>query len=232
MIKIRKSDERGHFNHGWLNTHHTFSLSDYYDPKHMGFRSLRVINEDIIQAKEGFDTHSHKDMEIITYVLEGALEHKDSMGNGSVITPGEVQYMSAGTGVSHSEKNSSDNKSVHLLQIWILPEKTGFTPGYDQRNFSDLIKLGQLTLVASREGLEGSISIHQDVKLFVGRISSSKNIQYGLNPERYGWVQVSRGEIFLNDQKLSQGDGAEIMREPELNFKSDGESEFLLFDLD
>jgi redox-sensitive bicupin YhaK (pirin superfamily) len=232
MINVRSSEDRGHIEHGWLDTYHTFSFANYFDPAHMGFKSLRVINEDRVIPGEGFDTHSHKDMEIITYILEGALQHKDSMGNGSVIRPGEVQYMSAGTGVSHSEFNSSDKDPVHLLQIWILPNKKGHKPSYDQKNFSDKLKPGVLTEVVSPDGKNGSICIHQDAKIFVGRVENKSELRYSLKPMRSAWIQVTRGRVTVNGNELTAGDGAEVTSESSLLFSaSEGLGEFLLFDL-
>ncbi|HYJ45078.1 MAG TPA: pirin family protein, partial [Pyrinomonadaceae bacterium] len=193
MIIVRKSEERGHFNHGWLNTYHTFSFDQYYDPRFMGFRSLRVINEDFVDAGRGFPTHGHRDMEIITYVLEGALEHKDSMGTGSVILPGDVQKMSAGTGVRHSEANPSPSEPVHLLQIWIMPDTTGINPDYQQKRFEEEEKRGRLRLIASADGAEGSITIKQDARVFATLLDSSEQVTHELLPNRHAWVQVARG---------------------------------------
>ena len=229
MIHVRKADQRGHFDHGWLNTYHTFSFADYYDPKSMGFRALRVINEDFVKAGRGFGTHSHRDMEIVTYVLEGALAHRDSMGTGSVIRPGEVQRMSAGTGVMHSEMNPSKDEAVHFLQIWILPERSGIAPEYEQKAFSSDERKDKLRLVASHDGSEGSLKIHQDAKLFAATLSDGKTITYELPKGRYAWLQVARGTVDLNGQKLSAGDGAAIEDERTLNIR--GEGEILLFDL-
>ncbi len=225
MIRIRKAEERGHFDHGWLDTYHTFSFADYYDPEFMGFRALRVINEDRVEPGRGFGTHSHRDMEIITYVLDGELEHRDNMGTGSVIRPGEVQRMSAGTGVLHSEVNPSRSNPVHLLQIWILPDRRGIKPEYEQKTFPNN---GKLRLVASPDGAEGSLKIHQDAKLFAGNVSDP--IQYDLQPGRYGWLQVARGIVEANGQKLSAGDGAAIEDERTLSLRGHN-AEVLLFDL-
>jgi redox-sensitive bicupin YhaK (pirin superfamily) len=231
-LHIRKSQARGHFDHGWLDTYHTFSFSDYYDPKHMGFRSLRVINEDRVAAGEGFGTHPHNDMEIVTYVLEGELEHKDSMGNGSVIRPGEVQYMSAGTGVTHSEFNASSDKTVHLLQIWILPDKRGYEPRYGQKSYADALASGKLTLVASSDGREGSIAVRQDMNLFVARLKTGSSVSYDLAPKRVAWLQVARGAVELNGQALNAGDGAAASETKLLEIKTgDSTAEVLLFDL-
>ena len=229
MIQVRKSEKRGHFDHGWLNTYHTFSFADYHDPEFMGYRSLRVINEDRVQAGRGFGTHGHRDMEILSYVLEGALGHGDSMGTGSVIRPGDVQRMSAGTGVTHSEKNASDSDPVHFLQIWIMPDARGITPGYEQKAFAAEERDGKLRLVASREGREGSLTIHQDVDLYTATVHAGQPIDFALRAGRFGWVQVTRGSIIINGQRLVAGDGASIENETALTM--DGEGEFLLFDL-
>ena len=225
MIRVRKAEERGHFDHGWLNTYHTFSFADYHDPEFMGFRSLRVINEDRVQAGRGFGTHGHRDMEIISYVLEGALGHGDSMGTGSVIRPGEVQRMSAGTGMMHSEKNASD-ELVHFLQIWILPERAGITPGYEQKAFPPA---DGLLLVASHDGRDGSLTIHQDVDLYRTTLRNGTPVSFDFRPNRYGWVQVTRGKVSLNGEQLLAGDGAAIENEQRITM--DGEGEVLLFDL-
>jgi redox-sensitive bicupin YhaK (pirin superfamily) len=232
MIQIRPAKERGHANHGWLDTYHTFSFSDYYDPKHMGFRSLRVINEDWVKPGYGFPTHPHRDMEIITYVLEGSLEHKDSMGTGSVIRPGEVQKMSAGTGVRHSEFNHSEHEPVHLLQIWILPEKEGLKPMYEQKTIPAEEKQGKLRLVGSPKGGNGTVTISQDVELYATALSAGQTVEHALEKDRYAWLQVARGEITLNGQKLKAGDGAAITAELKLQLAGVGDSsELLLFDL-
>ncbi|PYQ51150.1 MAG: quercetin 2,3-dioxygenase [Acidobacteria bacterium] len=230
MIQIRKAEERGHFDHGWLDTYHTFSFADYYDPALMGFRALRVINEDRVEPGRGFGTHSHRDMEIVTYVLEGELEHRDSMGTGSVIRPGEVQRMSAGTGVLHSEVNPSRSKAVHLLQIWILPERHGIHPEYEQKTFPAEERNGRLRLVASQDGAEGSLTIHQDTKLFAGTLRNGESIRYDLRPGRYAWLQVARGSVDVNGQKLNAGDGAAIEDEKALTLEGQ-DAEVLLFDL-
>lgn len=231
MITVRKAEDRGHFDFGWLNTYHTFSFSEYYDPKHMHFRSLRVINEDTVHPGGGFPTHPHRDMEIITYVLEGELAHKDSMGNGSVIRPEEVQRMSAGTGILHSEFNHSKDKSVHLLQIWILPNKRGVTPSYEQKFFEAKEKQGRLRLVASPDGSEASVTIHQDAKLFATLLESGQNVEYRLEPDRHIWIHVARGTIELNGQKLGQSDSAGISEEQLITITSTEKAEVLLFDL-
>jgi quercetin 2,3-dioxygenase len=231
MITIRKAEERGHFDFGWLNTYHTFSFGDYYDPRHMGFRALRVINEDFVHPGRGFPTHGHRDMEIITYVLEGGLAHKDSMGNGSIIRPGDVQRMSAGTGVRHSEANPSREESVHLLQIWILPDEMDVEPGYEQKRFEDEEKRGRLRLVASPDGADGSVRIHQDARVSATLLEASQQVSYELGAERYAWVQVARGAIEVNGQALKQGDGASLSDERELTITGTAPSEVLLFDL-
>jgi len=231
MITIRKSDERGHLSHGWLDTYHTFSFDQYYDPAHMHFRSLRVINEDRVAAGKGFPTHSHRDMEIITYILAGALEHRDSMGNGSVIRPGDVQRMSAGTGVSHSEFNPSDSESVHLLQIWIMPRARNLPPSYEQTNFSENERRNRLRLVASPDGSDGSVTIQQDAKLYAAMLDRETTIEHTLPENRYAWLQVVRGGLNVNGHKLTQGDGAAISRESSLKIAASDEAELLLFDL-
>lgn len=229
MMRIRKAEDRGHFDHGWLDTYHTFSFADYYDPQFMGFRALRVINEDKVEPGRGFGTHSHRDMEIVTYVLEGALAHRDSMGTGSVIKPGEVQRMSAGTGVLHSETNPSKEEKVHLLQIWILPERRGLRPEYEQKSFPQQERDGRLRVVASPDGRDGSLTIHQDVNLYAATLNNGKPITHELQPERFAWVQVARGEVDVNGNKLRAGDGASIEDERSLTFSGSGE--ILLFDL-
>jgi quercetin 2,3-dioxygenase len=228
MIEIRHRDERGHFDHGWLKTYHTFSFDRYYDPNYMGFRALRVINEDRVAPAQGFGTHPHRDMEILTYILEGALEHKDSMGTGSIIRPGEVQRMSAGTGVTHSEFNPSRTEPVHLLQIWILPEAKGLKPSYEQRQFSRDEIRGQLRLVAGDDPVNGAVKIHQDVRLFA-TILDGESVQYELQPARYAWLQIAKGAIELNGKKLEAGDGAAVAEERKLELSGKGEA--LLFDL-
>ena len=233
MITLRRSEERGHFNHGWLDTYHTFSFSSYYDPDHMGFRALRVINDDRVDPGEGFPTHPHRDMEIITYVLEGALEHKDSMGTGSVIRPGDVQRMSAGTGVTHSEFNHSRKEKVHLLQIWILPGQLRLTPSYEQKAFSEADKRGKLRLVGSTDGREGSVTVHQDVALYATLLGAGESVSHELKPGRHAWVHVARGSLTLNGQTLSAGDGAAVSDEAKVTLAAsgDGLAEALLFDL-
>ena len=232
MIRIRKSSERGHFDHGWLKTFHTFSFADYHDPKHMHFSSLRVINEDWVQPREGFGTHGHKNMEIVTYVLSGALEHKDSMGNGSVIRPSEVQYMSAGSGVTHSEFNHSESELVHLIQIWILPDQQGLKPSYDQKTFQDAEKLNQLKLIVSGTGKDGSIRIHQDIRVYASILEPKQSQSHEFAKGRCAWVQALRGSVQVGENTLSEGDGAAIEGEKLLSLSSTSEKpEFLLFDL-
>ena len=231
MITIRRSNERGHANHGWLDTHYTFSFSDYYDPQFMGFRDLRVINEDFVEAGQGFPKHGHRDMEIITYMISGELSHRDSMGNGETIRPGEVQRMTAGTGVLHSEFSSPTDKT-HLLQIWILPEQNRLTPGYEQELFPSEEKRGKLRLIASRGGEDGSIHINQDVKLYASILKNGEELSLDLDTGRHAWIQVISGSLAVNDETLYAGDGAAISDETLLKAKglSDG-TEFLLFDL-
>ena len=231
MITIRRSDERGHANHGWLDTHYTFSFSDYYDPQFMGFRDLRVINEDVISPDQGFPKHGHRDMEIITYVISGELSHRDSMGNGETIHPHEVQRMTAGTGVLHSEFSSPTDKT-HLLQIWILPERERLTPGYEQKQFSPDEKRGRLKLVASRGGDDGSVHINQDVRVFASILNDGEEVHYELGEGRHAWVQLISGQLDLNGERLEAGDGAAVSDESRLDISSLAiGSEFLLFDL-
>lgn len=232
MLTIRPAQERGIANFGWLDSRHTFSFGEYHDPNHMGFADLRVINEDKVAPEKGFPTHGHRDMEIVTYVLEGALEHKDSIGTGSVIRPGDVQRMSAGTGIQHSEYNASNSEPVHLLQIWILPEQKGIEPGYEQKNFTVVEKQGKLKLVGSRNGRDGSITIHQDIDLYAAALSEGDSVSYTFTPNRVGWVQVARGEVQLNDQTLSAGDGVAIAQESIITLQGAAQdAEVLLFDM-
>lgn len=231
MIKIRKANKRGHFELRWLNTFHTFSFGDYYDPAFMGFRSLRVINEDYVHPGRGFPTHGHRDMEIITYILAGALEHRDSMGNGSIIRPGDVQRMTAGTGVKHSEANPSRQESVHLLQIWILPGTKGLEPSYEQKVFGDEQKRDRLCLIASEDGREGSVKIHQDASVYASVLEQGSKVGHELAPNRHAWVQIARGAIDLNGEQLSQGDGAAISGESKAVLTGREAAEILLFDL-
>ena len=231
MITIRRSNERGHFDHGWLNTYHTFSFDQYYDPRYMGFRNLRVINEDFVAAGRGFPKHGHRDMEIITYILEGALKHEDSMGNGSVIRPGDVQRMTAGTGVRHSEQNASASEHVHLLQIWILPHTVELEPGYEQKAFSEDERRGQLRLIASEDGREGSVLVHQDVSLFASILANGEEVERAMDERRFAWLQVARGAVSINGENAEQGDGAVVVGETGLSIKAEENAELLLFDL-
>jgi quercetin 2,3-dioxygenase len=231
MLTIRRSNERGGGDYGWLNTRHTFSFDQYLDPKWMGFRSLRVINEDVVAPNGGFPTHPHRDMEIITYILSGKLEHKDSLGTGSVILPGDGQRMTAGRGIRHSEFNPSRSQPVHLLQIWIMPEKRGLEPSYEQKSFPESEKRGRLRLIASSGGEDGSVRINQDAKLFVSLLAPGDLVTHKLDESRHAWLQVAKGEIELNGKKLRQGDGAAISDERELSIQAGEESEILLFDL-
>ena len=232
MIQIRRAGERGHFDHGWLDTSHTFSFADYHDPRHMGFRSLRVINEDRVAPGQGFGTHGHRDMEIVSYVLDGALAHQDSMGTGSVIRPGDVQYMSAGTGVRHSEFNGSDTGATHFLQIWILPDKTGYAPRYGQKRFERADKLGRLRLVVSPDGADSSIAIRQDARIYASVLEPGQSVGMDIPKGRHAWVQVIRGEVSANGKKLSAGDGLAASEEPRLAFQAGTkEAELLTFDL-
>jgi redox-sensitive bicupin YhaK (pirin superfamily) len=230
MMKIRKANERGHADHGWLNSYHTFSFANYYDPQWMGFRNLRVINDDRVAAGAGFGTHPHRDMEIISYVLEGALEHRDSMGNGRVIKPGEFQYMAAGTGVSHSEANPSKKEPVHFLQIWIQPDKTGTKPAYGERAYADVAP-GRLNLVASKSGRDGSIPINQDTDLWLAKFSNGEALTHEVRADRHAWVHVAEGNVELNGQLLAAGDGAAISQETKLELVGKGKAQVLVFDL-
>ena len=231
MITVRPAAERGHFNHGWLDTYHSFSFADYWDPKHMGYRSLRVINEDKVAPHQGFGTHPHRDMEIITYVLEGKLEHKDSLGTGSVILPGDGQRMTAGSGIRHSEFNPSTTEPVHLLQIWIQPEKAALPPSYEQKSFPEEEKRGKLRLIASRDASDGSVKINQDAKLYVTLLKPGEEVSHEFAAGRSGWLQIARGAVEVNGKKLIQGDGAAITGEKNLTIKGAQDAEVLLFDL-
>jgi hypothetical protein len=232
MITIRPANERGAANFGWLDTRHTFSFGNYYDPNHMGFASLRVINEDKISPSMGFGTHGHRDMEIVTYVLAGALEHQDSIGNGSMIRPGDVQRMSAGTGIRHSEFNASSTEPVHLLQIWLLPAQAGIEPSYEQIYIAPEEKQGQLRLIGSPDGREGSVTIHQDVNLYATRLANGNQVDHTLSPDRVAWVQVARGAVELNGHTLTAGDGAAVSDLEQLTLIGTAdESEVLLFDM-
>ncbi len=210
MIRLRKSAERGHFDHGWLDTRHTFSFSRYYDPRHMGFRALRVVNEDRVQPGQGFGTHGHQDMEIVTYVLSGALAHRDSLGTGSTLRPGELQRMTAGTGITHSEFNPSPTEPVHLYQIWLLPDREGLKPSYEQRAFPEEEQQNRLRLVASPDGSDGSLTIRQDARLFLATLDGDREVAHEVASGRHGWVQVLRGGVSLNGLTLSAGDGAAV----------------------
>jgi redox-sensitive bicupin YhaK (pirin superfamily) len=231
MIRVRNAAERGHFDHGWLDTWHTFSFADYYDPDHLGFRALRVINDDRVQPGAGFGMHGHRDMEIVTYVLEGALEHRDSLGNGSVLRAGELQRMTAGTGVRHSEFNPSATAPVHLYQIWLLPERKGLQPSYEQRPFAEAERRGRLRLVASPDGADGSLTIRQDARLYLSALQGGETVPHALGPGRHAWLQVLRGRVTLNGQSLSAGDGAAVSDEGRLEIGGQGAAEVLLFDL-
>jgi quercetin 2,3-dioxygenase len=231
MITVRRSNERGGGDYGWLNTKHTFSFSDYWDPRWMGFRSLRVINEDYVAPAGGFPTHSHSDMEIITYVLEGKLEHKDSLGTGAVILPGDGQRMTAGRGIRHSEFNPSKTDQLHLYQIWILPEKKGLEPGYEQKTFPTDEKQGKWRLIASRDAKDGSVKINQDARLYVTLLKPGEEVSHGFGKNRHGWLQIAKGSVELNGQTLRQSDGAAISDEQKLTIKGAQDSEVLLFDL-
>jgi quercetin 2,3-dioxygenase len=231
MLQLRSADQRGHFDHGWLDTYHTFSFSEYYDPAQMGFRSLRVINEDRVAPGQGFGMHGHRDMEIVTLVLAGALEHRDSLGNGEVLRPGELQHMSAGTGIRHSEFNPSPDVPVHLYQIWLLPNARNLTPSYSQKAFPDTEKHNRLRLVASPEGREGSLTIHQDANLYLANLDEGASVTHSLAPGRAAWLQVLRGEVTLNAQPLRAGDGAALTDEHALSVKASRPAEILLFDL-
>ena len=231
MITVRPRDERGHFDHGWLDTRHTFSFAEYFDPDHMGFRSLRVINEDRVQPGQGFGTHPHRDMEIVTYVLDGALAHRDSMGNGSVIRPGDVQRMTAGTGITHSEFNHSNDAPVHFLQIWIVPDRRGLTPSYEQKTIPAEAMAGRLCAVASHDGGDGSVTINQDATLYTAVLAPGQAVTHAFAPGRHGWLQVARGQVALDGRSLAAGDGAAISGEKAVTVSGESEAEILLFDL-
>jgi redox-sensitive bicupin YhaK (pirin superfamily) len=231
MIRVRKSAERGHFDHGWLDTRHTFSFSRYYDPRHMGFRALRVINEDRVQPGQGFGTHRHEDMEIVTYVLSGALAHRDSLGAGSTIRPGELQRMTAGSGIAHSEFNSSPTEPIHFYQIWLQPQREGLEPSYEQRAFPEQERRNRLRLVASPDGSDDSLTIRQDARLFLAMLDEGREIKHEIPQSRHAWVQILRGDVSLNGLTLSAGDGAAVSHEPGLTIRANVPSEVLLFDL-
>lgn len=230
MITLRKSNERGHAEHGWLDSYHTFSFADYYDPKWMGFRSLRVINDDLVMPRMGFGKHPHRDMEIITYILSGQLSHEDSMGNGRTITAGEFQYMAAGRGVQHSEQNQSGTEAVHLLQIWIMPDENGVTPRYAEKSMKDAAP-GALHLITSKTGREGSMAIHQDADLYLAKLDAGQSVTHTLAPKRHVWLHVAEGEVTLNGQTLSGGDAAAVSDETALELRGTKASQVLLFDL-
>ena len=231
MIRVRKAADRGHADHGWLDTWHTFSFSTYHDPAHTRFRALRVMNEDFVAPGKGFGTHPHNDMEIVTYVLEGALEHRDSMGNGEVLRPGEFQRMSAGTGITHSEFNPSADEPVHLYQIWLFPESRGIEPSYEQKRFPEEERHTRLRLVASRDAAEGSLRIHQDARIYLSTLDNGRELSIKLSPGRHAWLQVLRGVVSLNGTKLTTSDGAAVSDEGTLNISADADAEVLLFDL-
>ncbi|MEN9798895.1 MAG: hypothetical protein RL653_2591 [Pseudomonadota bacterium] len=231
MMTVRRASERGHANHGWLDTSHTFSFADYYDARHMGFRGLRVINEDRVAPGQGFGTHPHRDMEILSWVLEGGLQHRDSMGTGSVIRPGELQRLSAGTGVFHSEFNASRTEPVHFLQIWLLPSQRGIPPGYEQASFDLEAARGRFHLVASPEPREGSVKVHADAHVYAGRFDRGESADFALSPGRHAWVQVARGEVTLNGHRLAAGDGASLSNEARVQVEGGAGGEVLLFDL-
>jgi len=231
MLAIRRADERGRTHLGWLDSRHTFSFGDYYDPRAMGFSVLRVINDDRVHPGAGFPRHPHRDMEIVSYVLNGSIEHQDSLGTGSVIKPGDVQRMTAGTGVLHSEYNPSKQDPLHFLQIWILPERDGLKPSYEQKSFTEESIKNRLHLVASHDGRDGSITVHQDVRLFAGRLGAGATARAELDPKRLGWLQVARGAVTANGQRLGEGDGAAIDGESALELRAEDNAEVLLFDL-
>jgi redox-sensitive bicupin YhaK (pirin superfamily) len=230
-MTIRKAADRGHANHGWLDSHHTFSFADYYDPDHMGFRALRVINDDRVKGGQGFGAHPHRDMEIISYVLEGGLAHKDSTGTDGVIRPGDVQRMSAGTGVVHSEYNASKTDTVHFLQIWLLPEKRGIQPGYEQKTFGETDKRGKLRLVASRDASDGSLAIHTDARVYAGLFDKGESAKLELAPGRHAWLQVARGKVKVNGAELSDGDGVAVSDERTVSIEGVADGEVVAFDL-
>jgi quercetin 2,3-dioxygenase len=231
MINIRRSNERGYADHGWLKSYHTFSFAGYHDPNHMGFRSLRVMNEDRVAASQGFGTHAHRDMEIVSYVLDGELEHKDSMGNGEVLRPGEFQRITAGTGITHSEFNPSSEHLTHFYQIWLLPERKAIEPGYEQKAFDGADRKNKLQLVASRDGEVGSLLIHQDARIFLTDLTAGNKLSYELPTGRHAWLQVLRGNASINGESLSAGDAAAISDESQLLFTTEDSAELMLLDL-
>lgn len=231
MIRLRPSNERGHFNHSWLDTYHTFSFGNYFDPQHHQFRDLRVINQDRIAPGEGFGTHPHRDMEILTYVLEGALEHRDSLGNGDVLRPGDVQVMTAGSGITHSEFNASKTEPAHLLQIWLLPAAKGLTPQYAQRHYAAESLRDQLQLVASNASVNGELRVNQNVRVYAAKLSNGTLVEHALDEGRHGWVQVARGAVVVNGTAMQAGDGAAISEEPKVSIQAIEDAELLVFDL-
>jgi len=231
MITIRRANERGHGDHGWLNSYHTFSFASYHDPQHMGFRSLRVMNEDRVAAGQGFGNHAHRDMEIVSYVLDGELEHEDSIGNGEVLRPGEFQRITAGTGITHSEFNPSATKPTHFYQIWLLPERKGIDPSYEQKQFDPVGRKNQLQLVASRDAAEGSLLIHQDAKIYLADLTTGDDLNYEIPTGRYVWLQVLVGSVIVNGQSLSTSDAVAVSDESALLLQTDDHAEFMLIDL-
>ncbi|NJL98536.1 MAG: pirin family protein [Synechococcaceae cyanobacterium SM2_3_2] len=230
-ITVRRSHERGHANFGWLDSYHSFSFGNYYDPAHMGFRTLRVINQDVIAAGAGFPTHPHRDMEIVTYVLEGAVEHKDSLGTGSIIRPGEIQRMTAGTGIRHSEFNPSPTDPLHLLQIWILPEAVDLDPSYEQKETHLADQAGQFKLIASRDGRQGSVTVHQDINLYAAQLQTGDQVSFDLKPGRAAWIQVARGDVRVLGRDLASGDAAAVEHTDTIAISATQDAEILLFDL-
>lgn len=231
MLTVRRSEERGHADHGWLNSYHTFSFAGYHDPQHMGFRSLRVMNEDRVAGGQGFGTHAHRDMEIVSYVLSGELEHKDSMGNGEVLRPGEFQRITAGTGITHSEFNPSKDESTHFYQIWLLPERSGLEPSYEQKSFDPVGRQNQLQLVASQDATDGSLKIHQDARIYLLDLTADNRLEYHLPPGRHAWIQVLRGSISVNNETLRTSDAAAISDESQIELRAAEPAELMLFDL-
>ena len=231
MLQIRKSNDRGHANHGWLDSHHSFSFGSYHDPAHMGFGPLRVINEDRVDAGAGFGTHGHSDMEIISYVLDGELAHKDNIGNGSVIRPGDVQRMSAGTGVMHSEFNHAKDRATHFLQIWIEPDVQGIAPGYEEKHFDDAEKRGLLRLIASPDGRDGSVVVHQNARVYAGLFDGAESASLSLDPERLAYVHVATGEVVVNGMRLEAGDAVRVTAETQLSLGDAKQAHVLVFDL-
>jgi redox-sensitive bicupin YhaK (pirin superfamily) len=231
MLRLRNANDRGHFDHGWLNTYHTFSFGEYQDPRSMGFRSLRVMNEDRVSPGQGFGTHPHRDMEIVSYVLEGALEHRDSMGNGEVLSPGEFQRITAGTGITHSEFNPSDNELLHFYQIWHFPEKKGLPPSYEQKGFPVDERLNRLRLVAAPDGADGTLMIHQDARIFLSQLEAGQSLEHSIAAGRHAWLQVLRGNVTANGDALTTSDGAALSDERALRITAQSPAEIMLFDL-